>query len=527
MLTEEWLRDRTETLCPDLQAVWDCLDFHCSRNPHGLCCSLRSGGGWQDYTRGEFSRYVDRYCLLFSSILHSPTLILFIKKPDIHLLAAYIGAMKAGHLPAQISPPTIKLSEEEYLRKMRHIRAITGFGAVFTDREEKDRYASVCTSVLSPEDLPDRMGRIRPVRTEDALVQFSSGSTGLQKGVVLSHGGLVAHMKSYAEALRLTNEDAIVTWLPLYHDMGLIACFLMPLMCGIPFYQMDPFDWIFQPDLLLKTIEERRPTICFLPNFAYHLLAAKGLPHDLSSVRLWVNCSEPARMHSHELFMAKFPTVRPESLTVCYALAENTFAVSQTLPWHANSTRPHPGRGVLSCGRPVRGVEVRIFPSDNGSDGEIGVRSPSLFLRFLDGSLPLKEGYYLTGDLGFMDERGEVFITGRKKDLIIVNGKNIFPQDVEHALPEVPGVYPGRAVAFGVWDEDTGSEDLIVIAERKEEAVPTQLKLAVQKAVQKETGIVPRRVEIVEHMTLVKTSSGKLSRSRNRDLYMAKELKLL
>ena len=368
---------------------------------------------------------------------------------------------------------------------------------------------------------------VNSVQTDDALVQFSSGSTGLQKGVVLTHKGIIAHMNNYGDSLQLTPDDAVVSWLPLYHDMGLIACYLMPLMCGIPFYQMDPFDWLLQPDLLLKAIEEKRPTLCFLPNFAYQVLAHKGRAHDLNSIRLWINCSEPARFRSHESFLRKFPAIRPETLTVCYALAENTFAVSQTLPGHNNSTRLYQERGVLSCGRPINGAKVKVFSSEDGQDGEIGVKSPSLFHRFLDNSRPLETGYYLTGDLGFVDDQGEIFITGRKKDVIIVNGKNVFPQDIESAVSDIVGVYPGRAVAFGLWDEETGSEDLIVIAERKDGEPTTHLKMAIQKAVLEEVGIVPKRVEIVEHMSLVKTSSGKLSRSRNKERYQAKEFNLL
>ncbi|HYA86316.1 MAG TPA: AMP-binding protein [Nitrospirota bacterium] len=516
-------------VCPDKSTIAECIEHYVLSEPDALCCSIRVGGTWFSYSRMEFWDYICRYASLFAASLSVQTLILFIKKLDIHLLAAYIGAMKAGHIPALISPPTAKVNEFEYMRRIRHIYDLTGFGSIFTDTSEKGHYVAIREGlVFFPEDLPKHSVPVVPRKTEDALVQFSSGSTGLQKGVVLSHRGIIAHTQNYAATLRLSGEDKIVSWLPLYHDMGLIACYLMPLMCGIPFYQMDPFDWIVQPDLLLNVIEEKKSTVCFLPNFAYQVLANKGRAHDLSSIRLWINCSEPARMHSHERFLNKFPTVRPESLTVCYALAENTFAVSQTVPWHCNSTRLHPERGVISCGRPIPGAEVRVFPSENHDDGEIGVKSASLFSRFMDGSFPLTEdGYYLTGDVGFIDERGEVFITGRKKDIIIVNGKNVFPQDVEYALSVVPGVYPGRAVAFGLWDESIGSEDLIVIAERKHGEPVTELKIAIQKAVQNEVGIVPKRVEIVEHMSLVKTSSGKLSRSRNSDLYRTKELALL
>jgi len=301
----------------------------------------------------------------------------------------------------------------------------------------------------------------------------------------------------------------------------------MPLLCDVPFYQIDPFDWIMQPDILLSVIEEKKATLCFLPNFAYQVLVNTGRPHNLGSMRLWINCSEPARLRSHETFLRKYPSVRPETLTVCYALAENTFAVSQTLPWHLNSTRVDAKRGVLSCGRPIPGVAIKIFDDNGHKDGEIGIKSPALFNHFLDGTQPLRDGFYLTGDIGYVDAQGELFVTGRKKDIIIVCGKNVYPQDVEYVASAVDGVYPGRAVAFGFWNEEVGSEDLIVLVERMHGSTPTALKIAVQKAVQDEVGIVPKRVEILEHMSLVKTSSGKISRARNREIYKAKGFKVL
>jgi fatty-acyl-CoA synthase len=510
------------------KTVQECIAFHCEQEPDKHCCSIRVNGVWIDYDRKTFWSYVQRYSNIFKGIDGQSGLILFLKKLDIHLLAAYIGAMAAGHIPAQMSPPTVKVSNTEYLRRIRHIREITGFSAIFTDDSEKIRFSELNEApIYSPEDLPATSRNVISAPAQKALVQFSSGSTGLQKGVALTHKAIITHMKNYGDTLQLTPADAIVSWLPLYHDMGLIACYLMPLMCGISFYQMDPFDWLLQPDLLLKVIEEKIPTICFLPNFAYQVLAHKGRPHDLSSIRLWINCSEPARLQSHETFLRKYPSVRPETLTVCYALAENTFAVSQTLPWHNNSTRLHQKRRVLSCGSPIRDVEVKVFSHEGHGDGEIGVKSPSLYHCFLDGSAPLQDGFYLTGDLGFVDEQGELFITGRKKDVVIVNGKNIFPQDVESSVSSISGVYPGRAVAFGIWNEEIGSEDLIVLAERKDGEAATNLKMAIQKAVLEEIDIVPKRVEILEHMSLVKTSSGKLSRSRNKEIYQAKEFNLL
>jgi acyl-CoA synthetase (AMP-forming)/AMP-acid ligase II len=515
-------------ICPNKSTVHECIEYYSDQNPDALCCSIRVDSNWLPYSRKEFWNYVCRYAAAFRHSLSEPTLILFIKKLDIHLLAAYIGAMKAGHLPAQISFPSSKVNEVEYRKKMNHVHDITRFGALFTDSLDKGLYSDIKhVRVFTSDSLNESFIDKEDFRSEDALVQFSSGSTGLQKGVLLTHRGIVAHMQNYATTLQLNSEDAIATWLPLYHDMGLIACYLMPLMCGIPFYQIDPFDWVMQPDILLKVIEEKRPTVCFLPNFAYNVLANKGHARDLSSIRLWINCSEPARLLTHMKFLHKFPSVSPDTLTVCYALAENTFAVSQTFPWHKNSTRPHENRNILSCGKPIPGVDIIIINKDHHGEGEVGIKSPSLLKQFMDGTRPLQDGFYLTGDLGFMDETGELFITGRKKDVIIVRGKNIYPEDVEFAVSEVTGVYPGRTVAFGIWYEDVGSEELIVLAEKKKEAEPTPLKIAIQKAVQDEIGIVPKRVEILEHMSLVKTSSGKISRSRNKEIYLAKGLTLL
>lgn len=518
-----------DTRCPERNTVPECIEFYREQNPGTHCCSLRVDGKWIDYSRDQFWNHVLRYASLFSETLSATTVILFIKKLDIHLLAAYIGAMKAGHIPAQVSPPTAKVSNSEYCRRIDHILQATASGAVFCDAQEQALLGEfIGLRTLSPSLLPDAAAEDLPLRSQNALVQFSSGSTGLQKGVILTHRGIIEHMKSYSTALQIAPCDAIVSWLPLYHDMGLIASFLMPLMCGICFYLIDPFDWIIQPDILLTVIAEKKPTLCYLPNFAYQVLATKGKPHDLSSIRLWINCSEPARLGSQQIFAHKYPSVPPEAMTVCYALAENTFAVTQTLPCDGNSTRLDPSGTVLSCGKPIPGVEIKIFDCDSSTGaGEIGVRSPYLFKQFMDGTRPMREGFYLTGDLGFIDECGELFVTGRKKDIIIVCGKNIFPQDVEFAASTVEGIYPGRVAAFGIRNEDTGTEDLYVLAERQEDKAPIQLKIAVQKAVMEEVGIVPKRVEILEHMSLVKTSSGKISRSRNREIYQSKGFNVL
>lgn len=515
-------------MVPNKDTIPSCILRHRDLAPGALCCSLWGNGRWTDYTRQDFWQLVSCYSSYFTDALTEKKLILFIKRFDLHLLAAYIGAMHAGHVPAQISPPNTKQNSREYSRKVEHILSSTQASALFCDEDLRGTLqlpagiVSLHPLYSSPELRP------HPERAcDDALVQFSSGTTGLQKGVVLTHQGVLAHMRAYSNSLSLTPDDAIVSWLPLYHDMGLIACYLMPLVCGIPFLQMDPFDWIVQPDLLLSTIEARKPTLVFLPNFAFHVLASKGKDHDLSSIRLWINCSEPAKRGSQERLLRRYPALNGLRMTVCYALAENTFAVSQSLPDANHSATTAQESGPVSCGMPIDGVEVSIFDPNETGEGEIGVRSSFLFSRFLDGTRPLENGFYRTGDIGFLGSRGDLFVSGRKKDMIIVCGKNLFPQDIEFICGGCDGVYPGRAVAFGVWNEDIGSEDLYVLAERQTEAQPSAIRLTLQKTIRDEFGVVPRKIEILEHMSLVKTSSGKLCRSRNRDLYLGKAFTLL
>ena len=175
---------------------------------------------------------------------------------------------------------------------------------------------------------------------EIALLQHSSGTTGLQKGVALSHTAVLNQIAAYSDTLKLTPNDKIVSWLPLYHDMGLIAGFLLPIIQGIPLVLMSPFDWVRHPALLLKAIDQHQGTLCWLPNFAYNHCARRIRKRDkagvdLSSMRAFINCSEPVRHDSHQLFLEKFADngVTADMLGVSYAMAENTFARHPNQAW--------------------------------------------------------------------------------------------------------------------------------------------------------------------------------------------------
>ncbi len=494
---------------------------HIEQDPSAECFSIWQGGTWHTYSRGDFWRQMQEYAVLFASHCPPHSLVLFIKRTDMDLLAAYLGAIHADMHPAQLSPQSGKISVAEYQRKLDHLLKVTGARFLFTDVENTlPQIENV--RILTRESKRGPLQTIGTPTSEIALAQFSSGSTGLQKAVFLSHKALLEHMHRYGDFIQLSENDRLISWLPLYHDMGLIACYLMPLMRGVPFMIMDPFDWIAKPQRLLDAITQYHCTLCYLPNFAYHVLANKGKPTDLSSVRLFINCSEPAKPATHRTFLQKFSSLREEQLAVCYALAENTFAVSQTPVGKSALVYKLHDKEILSCGTLIDGTEVNILNPDTDGVGEVAIRGETLYSHFLDGQDQSVDGFYPTGDLGMMRD-GELFITGRIKDLIIVNGKNIYPQDVEHAVSNVSGVYPGRCVCFGVDSEASGSERLVVLAELLDDAVLPDTDKKIRAAVLAETGIAPDIVELVPYMTLVKTSSGKISRSRNKERYLQRK----
>lgn len=402
---------------------------------------------------------------------------------------------------------------------------------------------------LQPHDMGD----------EIALLQHSSGTTGLQKGVALSHKAILNQLASTSDAIALTGDDVIVSWLPLYHDMGLIAGFLLPLVQGVPLVLMSPFDWVSHPALLFRAIHDYRGTLCWLPNFAYNHCARRIRARDLeglsvASMRMFINCSEPVYAESHALFLERFAAlgVTPEMLAVSYAMAENTFAVTQTPP----GTLPRidlVDRAALeqrliaqpaesdaaavaavakvSCGVPIPNTAVRVLDADGQPlperhVGELAVRSNCMLTGYYQRPdlQPFRDGWYLTGDRGYV-AGGEVYVVGRSKDLIINAGKNVYPQDIEALVNTVPGVHAGRAVAFGVPDAREGTELIAVIAEV--EAVDADEQRAIERAIRQTVAhgstVTVSYVKLVDSRWLIKTSSGKIARAANRDKWLREQ----
>jgi acyl-CoA synthetase (AMP-forming)/AMP-acid ligase II len=492
-----------------------------------------------------------------------------------NLYPLYLAISSVGAIPAILAYPNARLHPDKFRQGIEGMSRRSGLDWVFTERdlEQKIRPAlEKRNSTIKGLHFPlewegiHRLSRERRQTLADAqaatrcsdpsLLQHSSGTTGLQKPVLLSHHAVLRHVESYGETIRLNERDKIVSWLPLYHDMGLIAAFHLPLAFGIPSVQIDPFEWVQVPALLLEAVTKEHGTISWLPNFAYNMMAGKIKDDELDGInleswRLVINCSEPLRQESHQKFRTRFQRygLKPAALASCYAMAEATFAATQTPP----GTEPaslaldrnelargiarvvlngDPARICVSSGGAIAGCELRIVDEnrmdvDAGIVGEIAIKSISLFDGYRNypektGEV-LSDGWYYSGDYGFK-HGDEYYVIGRKKDTIIVAGNNIYPEDVEDVVGKVEGIIPGRVIAFGKEDKKLGSEQVAVIAETALSDKEGQKKLSmeiIKAGMSIDVSIA--KVYLVPARWLIKSSAGKPSRSANKERILFKD----
>lgn len=490
------------------------------------------------------------------------------------LITGFWGAVLQGAIPAILPFLTEKLNPDRYRADLESLISVTRPAAIITYRDFREiaesaaQPGSSVRSILYIEDIELDNTKVKldlnheyPGFDRDpdeiVLLQHSSGTTGLQKGVALSHEAVFNQLDALSKAIQLNSEsDVVVSWLPLYHDMGLIAGFIMPILSGIPLVLMSPFDWVKAPYRMVQAVTEYKGTLTWLPNFAYNFCARKIRARqlegvDLSTWRAVINCSEPVRWESHQAFYEKFREygLALEALQTSYAMAENTFGVTQselgrephTQEIDAKLFQDH-GRieiasnsrqalTMMSSGQPLSNTQIRV-QDPAGAElpdytiGEICLKSDSMLSEYYNRpqvtQQSFTDGWFLTGDYGYLAE-GEIFVTGRKKDLIIVGGKNIYPGDLEELIYEVEGVHPGRAVVFGLFNEQLGTEDVVAIAEADDSSPQVRQQLAdrIRSYVTQNSAVSLRFVEIVDAQWILKTSSGKVSRSANKKKYLS------
>lgn len=475
-------------------------------------------------------------------------------------MAAFAGAMMLGAIPAFLAYPNFKVEAAKYRSGLAGVTANLRARAVLIDADFPEELLghialSEETPVLRVSEKITGSATFTPATPESiALIQHSAGTTGLQKGVALTHAAILGHLQQLAAAIRLDSADRIYSWLPLYHDMGLIACFLLPMVCHVPVVFQSPLDWVMQPESMLQAISDQRCTVAWMPNFAFQFVprrvpANRWPQYDLGSLRALINCSEPVRSASMAEFERAFSAIglRPGSLRTSYAMAENVFAVSQSSieargPAHLTAdartfrtehriapvpTNTEGCLSFLSSGRLIPGASVRIVNDEGdtlppGSVGEILLQSDSLFTGYYNRpdltTAAFKDGWYCTGDLGFLFEN-ELYVVGRKKDLLIVGGENLYPQDIEEIVATHPAVHDGRVVAMGLYNPDLGTEDIVIVAEVNGEGPQSHADLdqQIRALIVAGTGVAPRRIFLKPAKWIVKSTAGKPARTATRE----------
>ena len=446
----------------------------------------------------------------------------------------FVGALRLGAIPVPLYP-TLGVEATARIFRDCGARVVATIGWFRTGVEESRAAADNVRHLVEPTDLEvdhptPPFPSVAPEET--AFLQYTSGSTGQPRGVVLSHANVVGTVAFMAEAAQLTRDDVVVSWLPLYHDMGLIGCSFTPPWSGAPLYLLPPD--LKSPRTWLELITRVRATFTVSPDFGYRNCVRNiGDPAgiDLGSLKQALSGAEPVRLSTIQAFEHKFGA--PNVITPCYGLAEATLAVAI---WpRKTALRLDASRRFLSVGQPCRGVSVRVMDEARilpaGGEGEICVKSPGVMQGYYNDPEATRrvlspDGWLRTGDLGFVDGEGYLYITGRLKDLIILGGHNLVPSDVEEIVDRVPGVRYSAAV--GLDSDRTGSQRLHVVAELREPAAAAEdtarvVKDIVQR-VRESSGHRPARVLLVAPGTIPKTSSGKIQRSRLAQMVAEDEL---
>jgi 1-acyl-sn-glycerol-3-phosphate acyltransferase len=477
---------------------------------------------------------------------------------------SFFGILLGGGIPVPLYPPVRPTQIEEHLRRHKGILSNAQATMLITVPEAQQlarllkAQVEGLRSVVTVQEFSARVGEFNPplLRSQNiAFLQYTSGSTGDPKGVVLTHANLLANIRAMGEAVQADSTDVFVSWLPLYHDMGLIGAWFGSLYYACQLVLMSPLAFLARPEQWLWTIHRHRGTLSPSPNFGYELCLRKisdrdinGL--DLSSWRIAFNGAEPVSPETVQHFSERFSHYgfRPDAMTPVYGLAESSVGLAfpplgrgpvidriqrepiissgQALPALETDTKV---LRFVACGQPLPGHQIRIVdPTDRElperQEGRLHFRGPSVtsgYFRNPGETRRLFHGDWLdSGDLAYM-AGGDVYLTSRVKDIIIRGGRNIYPYELEEAVGEIPGIRKGCVAVFGSTDPASSTERLVVLAETRETDSETlkQLYTRINSVAVDLLAMPPDDVVIVPPHTLLKTSSGKIRRAASRDLY--------
>ncbi|MCU7812255.1 MAG: AMP-binding protein, partial [Candidatus Thiodiazotropha sp. (ex Notomyrtea botanica)] len=478
---------------------------------------------------------------------------------------SFFGILLAGGIPVPIYPPARLSQIEDHLQRHARILDNARASVLITVAEAKPVARMLKSQVpglrhiATPDDLA--ISNVEALRTavvqshNTAFLQYTSGSTGNPKGVVLSHANLLANLRAMGEAAGVDSNDVFVSWLPLYHDMGLIGAWLGSLYYAYPLVLMSPLAFLNRPHRWLWAIHNHRGTLSAAPNFAYEICQRKirdeeieGL--DLSSWRMAFNGAEPVSAHTTRQFSQRFEKYgfRPDTMAPVYGLAESSVGLAFP-PLHreplidqvnrdalARSGRAVPVQSsdpaaaeIVACGQPIPGHQVRVVDANGRElpereEGQLQFRGPSTtsgYYRNPDDTRKLfSNGWVNTGDLAYI-AGGDIYLTSRAKDIIIRGGRNIYPHEVEETIGDMPGIRKGCVAVFGSTDPESGTERIVILAETREheKARRTGLEKQIVSRVIDILGMPPDEVVLAEPHTVLKTSSGKIRRAASKASY--------
>lgn len=553
------------------QTLLEVLQWHAEQHPGQAHIHLLEDGGDSVKT----VRYADLWreannvaAILRHHALEPGQAVALMLPTGTDFFAAFAGIWLAGGVPVPIYPPLRIAQIEEHLKRQAGILDNAAAVLLITVPEARNagrflqsrlpRLRHVLTT--GQFQAPARHVRMERSASDVALLQYTSGSTGNPKGVVLCHANLLANVRAMGRALQVGPSDVFVSWLPLYHDMGLIGAWMGTMYFGIPLVLMSPLAFIARPHRWLLAIHRFRGTLSAGPNFAYELCAHKiadadieGL--DLGSLRFTCNGAEPVSAATIDAFTRRFAPYgfRAEAMAPVYGLAE--CSVGLTFPPLGRTPRidhidgkalrsrsvavpvpaDHPDAlHMIGCGFPLAGHEVRIVDDSAHEAGErrlgrLQFRGPSATQGYFHNpeatAALLDRGWRNSGDYAYLAD-GEVFIAGRAKDLIIRAGRNIYPYDLEQAIGELEGVRAGAVAVFGSRDPARDIERLVVLAETRlrEPGKRAALRRQIEQVASDLVQIPPDDVVLAPPRSVLKTSSGKIRRSACREAYEQGEI---
>ena len=558
----------TETETPDRAATLiEALDWHVARHParpHAVL--IDDAGGERVLTYGELDGEARRIAAALTDRGLKPGQTAAIMLPTgIEYFFCFAGILRAGGIPVPIYPPARASQLEDHLRRHAAILENARVEALITVPQAKPlswllkphvptlRTWVTVQELLAGSDTAQDTHAPQP--HDIAMLQYTSGSTGNPKGVILTHDNLLQNIRAMGRALNVTPADVFVSWLPLYHDMGLIGAWLGSLTYGFKFPVMSPLTFLAHPERWLWAIHRHRGTLSGGPNFCYELCVRKiddaaieGL--DLSSWRFAFNGAEPVSPHAMEAFTRRFERFGfdPRAMTPVYGLAEATLGVAMPAPGrgprieridrdvfqrHGRAVAVDAGSGnaleSVACGPPLPGHQLRAVDAAGREvaereEGRLQFRGPSATSGYYrkpeETRALLQEDWIDTGDMGYI-AGGEVYVTGRAKDIIIRAGRNIDPAELEEAIGALDGARKGCVAVFGVGDPASGTERIVVLAETRETdpAARERLRLEVNEVAAGLIGSPPDEIVLAKPHTVLKTSSGKIRRAASRAFY--------